>query len=81
MRSQVVSGKQVLTPVIREITQDGMDVVGPILCFVILDEEGGPLDRVVVRLARFGSARPGKADGFQASLLDSLLCDDEDEAL
>ena len=46
-----------------------MDVVGVILRVVILGQEAGRLDAVIVRLASFNATGPGKMDAANPALL------------
>ena len=58
----VVLLEQVFAEVVFEVAPDAMNVVGVVLGIVVFDEEGRPLDAVVVGLTEFEAAGPGEAD-------------------
>src|SRR6267378_826866 len=60
MSSPVMLRKQVRAKIAVEIPPDRMNVIGVILYVVVLDEEGWPLNPVVVRLPMLKTTGPGK---------------------
>src|SRR5688572_8615501 len=62
----VVLLEQVHAEVPVEIAPDGVNVVCVVLCVVVLDEERGSLQPVVVAVAPAWSPHPREADGVQA---------------
>src|SRR5687768_7777824 len=66
----VVGRQQVLAPVVGQVAQDRVDVVGAVLGVVVFDQEGRALDGVVVALVRLLAAQPGEGDAVEAGLLD-----------
>jgi hypothetical protein len=58
----VVDPEEVFPKVPVEITPHGMDVIGTILCVVELNEEGGGLYAVIMRVPLIDAARPGEVD-------------------
>lgn len=57
-----VFGQCVQSEVGGKVAPDRMGVVGVPLGVVVLDENAGPLDPLVVRLAGVGAPRPGELD-------------------
>src|SRR5439155_440596 len=70
MYMRIMGRQHVRIPVVGEIAPDDMDMIGIVLRIVILNQERRPFDRIVVPLAAFLRASPGKADRIQAGLLD-----------
>jgi hypothetical protein len=70
-RGGVVFAGQVLTEVSVEIPPDGVDVIGVVLRVVVLDQEGRPLDPVIVPLAGGLTASPRETNLVKSRLLDS----------
>jgi hypothetical protein len=64
----IVLGEQVSAKVVRWVAPHGMDVVGVVLCVVVLDEKTRRLEPVVVALARLDAACPSKVDPTQSLL-------------
>jgi hypothetical protein len=60
MSSAVMVRKQVRAKIAVEIPPDRMNVIGVILYVVVLDEEGWPLNPVIVRLPMLKATGPGK---------------------
>ena len=58
VRRRVVRPQEVLAPVVRRVAPDRVDVVGPILRVVVLDQQARAADGVVVALTRDVRARP-----------------------
>ena len=54
----VVTAEQVRAEIAIELTPDGMDVIGVVLGVVVLEQEMGCLDTVVVAFTRLQAARP-----------------------
>src|ERR1039457_2380530 len=67
----VVIFEEVTAEVAGELAPDSVDVVVVVLGVVVLDQEGGGLDAVVVRFAALQAASPGEED-VGAGLLDLL---------
>src|SRR5215210_217189 len=65
-----MGGQQILAPVVGEVPPDRVDVVGPVLGLVVLDQEAWPLHGVVVTFAWLLPAGAGEADALQTGLLD-----------
>ena len=70
MQLAVVRGEEVLAPIVFDVAEDRVDVVGLVLGVVVLDQEAGAGDRVVVTLARIFRASPGKGQALEAGSLD-----------
>ena len=64
-------GEQIQPEIAIEIAPNGVGVIGFVLRVVVLDQENGRGDTVVVRLAFFHRAGPGEID-IITSLLDLL---------
>jgi len=60
--SNVMKGQQDRAPVAGEVAPGRVEVIRPVLSTVVLDEEHGPLDPVVMRFAYRRAACPGKAN-------------------
>ena len=73
MGLRVVCREQILAPVAADVAEDRVDVVRVVLGVVVFDEEARRFDRVVVALARFIAARPGKGDRIEAIGLEDIL--------
>ena len=56
-------GEEVAAKISVEVPPDGVDVVGSVLSAVVLVEELGRLDTVIVTLSRTAASGPGKV-GF-----------------
>src|SRR5262249_12199154 len=63
--------KQVAPEVAVEVAPHGMNMVGVVLGVVVLDQERGPLDPVIVRLEALGVARPREADLLDSGFLEA----------
>src|SRR6266508_4568894 len=70
MRMRVMLRQHVRIPVVGEITPDTVDMIGTVLRVVILNQKRRPFDGIVVRLAAFLGAGPGKGQRVQAGPLD-----------
>src|SRR5688572_28562224 len=64
--------EQVRAPVVREVAPDRVDVVGLVLGVVVLHEECGASNRVVVATTGFHWTSPGERDRGEARVLDPL---------
>src|ERR1700730_6362101 len=58
----VVRLEQVEAEVAPRVVPDGVDVVGVVLGVVVLDQQRGTVEAIVVRLARLERPRPREAD-------------------
>ncbi len=61
-------GEHILAPIAADIAQHRVNVVGPVLRVVVLDQEARRFDRVIVTLARLVAACPGKRELVQLGL-------------
>src|SRR2546426_5117862 len=68
VRGGVVPREDVVAEVVARMPPHGVHVVGPVLDVVVLDDEIVALYPVVVRLPRFGAARPEEVEITRYSL-------------
>src|SRR5262249_11573738 len=68
----IVQAQQVSSEIAVEVTPHRMDMVCLILSIVVLDQECGALDTVIVGLAPFRPASPGKRDVSKPRALEPL---------
>src|SRR5206468_11742829 len=61
--------EQIPAEIAVKVAPHRMNMVSVILCVVVLDEEGRPLDSIVVFLAALGFARPCKPNLLDAGFL------------
>ena len=64
----VVLAQNVASKVTFEIAPDGVDVIPLVLNIVVLDEEGGTLNAVVMFAAYFGRTGPGEGNILYAGI-------------
>src|SRR5262245_2454741 len=69
MGALVVGPEEVGAEVVPGIAPHGMDVVGVVLGVVVLDEERGPVQAVVVGLSRGERAGPGEEHAPETGLV------------
>jgi len=68
----VMLPEQVFAEVMPQVAHDTVDMVGAVLCVVVLDQEVRRLDAVVVSLARFERSGPGKVNLLEVESLEML---------
>ena len=62
MRRLVVIFQHILSPVVLEIANDGMDVVGVILRIIVLNDKRRAVQTIVMWVADFQPTGPGEVD-------------------
>src|SRR6185369_11864038 len=68
----VMFPERVLTEIVPQIAPNRVNVVGPVLCVVILHQKSRALDPVIMALPWFETARPGEMQVFVAGFPDLL---------
>ena len=69
-RFLVMLAQEIFAEVVLEIAVHSVDVIVVVLCVVVFEQKGGPLDAVVVAFALFDTPRPGKVQLVDSSLVD-----------
>jgi hypothetical protein len=62
---RIVFGEHMCAKIVGRVTPHRVDVIGLVLCIVVLDQETWPLDAVIVPLVTLQAACPGEVDATQ----------------